>query len=198
MPTTYTEFTPSDAAIVLVDHQPGVLAFIKSFPIPQLSANAGTLAKLGAEMGIPLLVTSTREDLEFLGTTIEDIQKAAPDAYQNRVRRHGTLNAFEDESFVAAVSALGRQNLIIAGATTDVCLWHTTLSALDAGYAVHVAADASGSTSELADHVTYEKMRELGISVGTTWGTLFELYPNVTTPEGQRAEAVAANALVAV
>lgn len=198
MPTEYTQLTPANAAIVLVDHQPGVMAMVKSVPAEELTANVAILARLGEELKIPLLISSTREDLEFLGTTIEAIQHAAPVAYENRVRRAGTLNAFLDQKFVQAVKALGRPNLVIAGILTDVCLWHTAVSAVQAGYKVQLVADASGTTSTLADEVTYDRMRDLGITVGTTFGTLFELYPDLSTPEGQRAEAVASGMPLAV
>lgn len=189
------KFTPSDAAVVLVDHQPGVVAMVKSVPAPVLSANAGLLARLAEEMGIPLVVTSTRENLEFLGTTITDIQKAAPKAYANRVKRAGTLNAFHDPAFVAALKSTGRKNLVIAGVLTDVCLYHSVVSAIEAGYFVTVVADASGTSSELADRVTYDELRDLGAVVTSTYGVLFQLYNDLGSTEGKRAEAIAAGSV---
>jgi nicotinamidase-related amidase len=197
MPTVYQPFTPADSAIVLIDHQPGVVAMVHSVAHEELAANAAILARLGELQDLPLLITSTRENVEFLGTTIEEIQDAAPVAYANRIRRAGTLNAFLDPAFVEAVKGLGRQNLIIAGILTDVCLWHSAVSAIEAGYTVQVVADASGTTSVLADTVTYDRMRELGITVATTYGILFELYPDLSTPEGQLAEVAASGQPVA-
>lgn len=72
-----------------------------------------------------------------------------------------------------------------------MCLWHSAVSALEAGYRVRVIADAAGTTTELADRVTYDRLRELGVEVGTTFGTLFELSSDLSTPEGQRAESIA-------
>ena len=66
---------------------------------------------------------------------------------------------------------------------------NTALSAAGAGYHVHAVADASASTSVLADTVTYDRLRDRGVTVGTTMGTWSELYPDVSTPEGQRSEA---------
>ena len=195
MSTTHLPFKPNDAAIVLIDHQPGVLHMVGSLPADTVTMNAGILARLGEELGIPTVVTSTRESLAFLGTTLESIERGAPTAYAERVRRDGTLNAFHDPAFVAAVEKTGRRNLIIAGLLTDVCLLHSVVSALDAGYRVQVVADASGTTTPLADAVTYDRMRALGAVITTTYGALFELFPNLSTPEGQRAEAVASSAL---
>lgn len=36
-----------------------------------------------------------------------EIAEAAPKGYENRVRRDGTLNAFDDPAFAAAVAAPG-------------------------------------------------------------------------------------------
>ena len=198
MPANSTPITPSTSAIVLVDHQPGVAAWVTSVPAEQMAANAAILARLGEELRIPLLITSTREDEGFLGTTIEEIQHAAPAAYQNRIRRGGTLDAFLDPAFADAVKALGRPNLIIAGLTSDVCLANTALSAVAAGYHVHAVADASGCTSVLGDTVIYDRLRERGVIVGTTMGFWSELYPDLSTPEGQRAEAAVQGRPIAV
>ena len=102
MPTNSTKLTPSNSAIVLVDHQPGVVGWVKSIPAEQLAANAAILGRLGEQLHIPLLISSTREDEGFLGTTIEEIQKSAPIAYENRIRRGGSLDAFIDPAFVEA------------------------------------------------------------------------------------------------
>ncbi len=191
MSSPHVAFTPSDTAIVLVDHQPGVLAMVKSLPAAVVTANAATLARLGEQMGIPLVITSTRETLEFLGTTLKEIQAAAPKAYAQRIRRPGTLDTFHDKAFAAAVAATERPNLVIAGILTDVCLFHCAVSAVDAGYKVQVVADACGTSTALGDDVSYDRLRSLGVVVTTTYGVLFELYPDLSTSEGQRAEGVA-------
>ena len=193
----HTALKPTDSAIVLVDHQPGVLAMASSVPADQLTRNVGVLARLGEEMGIPLVVTSTREELEFLGTNLKSIQTSAPRAYAARVQRAGTLNAFDDTAFVKALQHTQRKNLVIAGLTTDVCLFHSVVSALEAGYKVRVVADASGTTSTLADAVTYDRLRDLGAVITTTIGILFELYSDLSTSDGQRAEKIAGAAFTA-
>ena len=191
MPEPHIPLTPQNSVILLIDHQPGVLDMVGSLPRETVAANVGILARLGEHTEVPLVVTSTREELGFLGTNIEEIQDGAPRAYADRIARQGQLNAFLDSRFVDAIKATGRQNLIMAGILTDVCLWHTAVSALEAGYHVRVVADANGTTTELADRVTYDRLRDLGVEVSTTYGTLFELFNDLGTPEGQVAEAIA-------
>ena len=196
MNPAHTPYTPADTAILLVDHQPGVLGMVGSLPKDVVTSNAGLLARLGEQLEIPLIITSTRETLDFLGTNLQTIQDGAPKAYAARIRRNGTLNAFDDPAFVRAVEKTGRRNLVIAGLLTDVCLMHSVISALDAGYNVQVVADASGTSTVLGDNVTYDRFRAMGAVITTAYGILFELYPNISSPEGQRAEAVANASLV--
>lgn len=82
-------FTPDNSAIVLIDHQDMMVGWINSLPREVTVANVRMLARLGNDMGIPLLVTSTMEDR--VGTNIPDIQELAPTAYANRIVRGGTL-----------------------------------------------------------------------------------------------------------
>ena len=186
-------FKPASTAILLVDHQPGVLAMTRSVPADQVTQNVAVLARLGEQLGIPLVITSTRETIEFLGTNLPAIQQGAPRAYAARIRRAGMLDAFADPKFVDALKKTGRSNLVIAGLLTDVCLMHTVISALQARYQVQVVADASGTSSVLADSGSYERMHDLGAVATSTYGILFELFPDLSTQEGQRAEAIAAD-----
>ena len=190
-----TRFTPENAAILLIDHQDMTVSWIKSLPKEVVIANVRMLARLGAEMHIPLLVASTME--ERVGSTIEDIQDLAPRAYAERVKRGGTLNCFLDAHFKAAVRGLGRQNLIIAGLTTDICCYHTTAGALGEGYTVQVVADACGSMSALSDQSTYARLRRDGAVITGGNQVLTELYQDFGTPEGQRAAAINMEEIVA-
>ena len=189
-------FTPHNAAIVLIDHQPGVMNWVKSLPVKLVEGNVAMLAKLAVILDIPLVVTSTREDEGYLGTTIKAIQENAPEAFAKRIKRGGTMDAFLDPQFAQAVAATGRRNLILAGVTTDVCLYHASKAALKAGYHIQIAADASGSLSSLADEATYERLRKLGAVVTSGLQILTELYPDFRTPEGVQADRVAAETLI--
>jgi nicotinamidase-related amidase len=189
-------FSPQNSAILLVDHQELTVNWVHSIPRETLQANVRMLARLGAEMHIPLVVTTTMETTQ-VGPTIKDIQTLAPQAYADRIRRGGTLSAFLDPAFAKAVKTTGRKNLIIAGLTSDICLMHTVESALRAGYKVEVVADASGSMTPLADEVTWARMRSMGAIVTDGNQVLTELFPDFGTPEGQKAAQINMEEVVA-
>ena len=106
-----TQFTPQNSAILLVDHQKMTMDWIYSQDKKNVENNLRMLARIGAELKVPLLITTTME--EQVGQTWEDIQKLAPTQYANRIKRGGTINCFIDAKFNAAVKALRKKKLII-------------------------------------------------------------------------------------
>ncbi len=181
-------FTPDNAAIVLIDHQDMTVSWIYSQPQATTVNNVRMLARVGAELGVPHMVTSTMEDA--IGTNIKDVQELAPDAYAARIKRGGTLNGFLDPAFVDAVKGLGRSNLILAGLTTDICLFHTARGAIEAGYEVQVVADACGSSSVSSDQNTFDRLRSLGATITGGNQILSELFTDFGTPIGAKAQQI--------
>ena len=188
-------FTTDNAAIVLIDHQDMTVGWIRSQPQTTTVNNVRMLARVGAELGVPHMVTSTMEDV--IGTNIKDVQELAPDAYAARVKRGGTLNGFLDPAFVAAVKGLGRSNLILAGLTTDICLFHTARGAIDAGYEVQVVADACGSSSVSSDELTFDRLRALGATITGGNQILSELFTDFGTEQGQKAQQINMDEIIA-
>ncbi len=179
------KFSTQNSAILLVDHQDMTVNWIYSQDKKSVVNNVRMLGRLGNDMNIPLLVTSTMED--NIGTNIKDVQEVAPEAYKNRIKRGGTLNCFLDHSFAEAVKKMNKKNLIIAGLTTDICLFHSVIGALEAGYNVHVVADACGSGSAMIDQITFDRLRKLDVVITSANMTLTELYTDFGTNEGQKA-----------
>ena len=152
------------------------------------------LARLGSEAGIPLIVTSTMESQ--IGPTIKDIQDLAPDAYAHRIKRGGVFDCFLVPEFADAVHKTGRNNLIIAGLTTDVCVFNTAKGARKAGYNVAVVADGCGSASALAADITFARLRDIGVDVTAGNQILTGLFETFDTPAGKKAEIIGFQELI--
>src|SRR5699024_556633 len=100
--------------------------------------------------------------------------------------RLGIVNAMSDAKFAAAVKDSGRQKIIIAGVTNDVCTVFPTLTLLDQSYAVQVIADAGGSPSKMADDMALRRMEAAGATLSGTNQTVAELAGDWSTPAGTR------------
>jgi isochorismate hydrolase len=108
-----------------------------------------------------------------------------PDAFAARIRRVGIVNAMDDD-FAAAVKATGRNKLIIAGVTNDVCTVFPALSLMREGFEVQVEADAGGSPSGIADDMALRRMERAGFTLTSTNQLVAEIVGNWTTPEGSQ------------
>lgn len=94
------------------------------------------------------------------------------------------------------VGAIGRQNLILAGLTTDICLFWAAYDAVRLGYHVMVVADACGTTSALGDEITFARLRQIGATVTVVNQCVTELVPNCGTAEGQKAQTIMADEII--
>src|SRR5689334_4840943 len=137
-------FNPSTSALLLIDHQVGTMQLIKNLSVELVRRNALALAKTAQLLGIPVVLTSSQEE-NIQGPLMPELQALLPIEFENRVRREGTVNAWNDQHFVNAVRKTNRQHLIMAGVTTDVCLVFPAISAVREGYFVQAVMDASGS-----------------------------------------------------
>jgi nicotinamidase-related amidase len=188
MPTVAPRFSPTDSILLLVDHQSTTLDWVKSLPKATVIASCRVLARMGVTFSIPLFLTTTMED--YVGATIPEIQEVAADAFAARFKRGGILSCFDQPELAAAVKATGRTNLILAGLTTDICLFWAARDAVRLGYNVNVIADACGTMSTLGDETTFDRLRALGVTVSVVNQIVTELENDFGSPEGVKAQQI--------
>ena len=124
------------------------------------------------------------------GPLLSELGQILPGAFAARIKRTGIVNAMDDESFAAAVKATGRNKLIIAGVTNDVCTVFPALSLAREGFEVQVVADAGGSPSRMGDDMALRRMERAGVTLTSTNQLVAELVGNWTTPEGSQVVQV--------
>ena len=185
---TFKRFTTTDSLIMLVDHQTMTIDWVKSLPKDTTIASCRVLTRMALDYGMPLVLTTTME--EYVGATIPQISELAPEAFSKRYKRGGELSCWDSSELRDGVKSLGRPNIILAGLTTDICLFWAAVDALQNGYSVMVVADACGTMSTLGDLLTYDRLRSLGITVTVVNQVVTELVKNFGTPEGQKAQKI--------
>ncbi|EAU87516.2 hydrolase [Coprinopsis cinerea okayama7 len=95
------------------------------------------------------------------------------------VRRSGEVNAWDNEEFRAAVRATGKDQLIIAGITTDVCITFLALSLVEEGYTVFANSDASGTFNVKTADEANARMRNALVGGGGGADIIFLLYSHI-------------------
>jgi len=179
------QFTPENSALVLIDHQVGTLQFVHTMSPETSLQNATMLAKAAKAYGMPVVLTTSQED-HAQGPTAPALQDALPEAYKNRVKRTGIVNAWADPNFSAAVRATGRKKLIMAAVTTDICLIFPAISAVQEGFEVLVVLDASGSSFDVQEELARRRMATAGVMLTTTNTAIAELVQDWSTPQGSQ------------
>jgi nicotinamidase-related amidase len=179
------QFTPDNCALVLIDHQVGTLQFVHTMSPETSLQNAIMLAKAAKAYGMPVVLTTSQED-HPQGPTAPALQEALPEAYKNRVKRTGIVNAWADPNFSAAVRATGRKKLIMAAVTTDICLIFPAISAVQEGFKVLAVLDASGSSFDVQEDLARRRMATAGVMLTTTNTAIAELVQDWSTPQGSQ------------
>ena len=173
MSKPYRRLDKNDAAVLLVDHQAGLLSLVRDIGPDAFKNNVLALADLAKYFKLPTILTTSFEDGPN-GPLVPELKQIFPDA--PFIPRPGQINAWDNEDFVKAVKATGKKQLIIAGVVTEVCVAFPALSALAEGFEVFVITDASGTFNEVTRHSAWNRMAEAGAQLMTWFGAACELH----------------------
>ena len=173
MRTPYVRLDKSNAAVLMVDHQTGLLSLVRDIDPDKFKNNVLAVADLAAYFKLPTILTTSFEDGPN-GPLVPELKESFPKA--PFIPRPGQINAWDNPDFVKAVKATGRKQLIIAGVVTEVCVAFPALSAIAEGYEVFVVTDASGTFNEITRHSAWNRMSEAGAQLMTWFGLACELH----------------------
>jgi nicotinamidase-related amidase len=173
MSRPYVRLDRNEAAILLVDHQTGLLSLVRDFDPDKFKNNVLALASLARYFALPTILTTSFEDGPN-GPLVPELKETFPDAPY--IARPGQINAWDNADFVAAVKKTGRKQLLIAGVVTEVCVAFPALSAIAEGYEVFVVTDASGTFNEVTRHSAWGRMSAAGAQLMTWFGVACELH----------------------
>ena len=158
-PKTDHLLTSENAALVLIDYQPGLVDGVNSQTKEILINNVVALTKAANLFELPIVLSTVGVSAGYQQETIHALLALLPDT--EPVDR-STVNAWEHEGFRAAVEATGRRKLIMGALWTEVCLVFPVLDLLREGYEVYAVSDSMGGTSVDAHERGMQRMIQAG------------------------------------
>jgi len=160
---------PERAAVVLIDLQEKLLPAIEGRE--RLLKNSFLLLRVAGTLGMPVVLTTQYR--KGLGDVVAEIREALPGVEPiDKV----TFGCFWNEGFLGRLGELSdRDQLVVAGVETHICVCQTVLGALEKSYAAHVVSDAVGSRSEANHRVGLTRMERAGALVSSTEMAVYEL-----------------------
>jgi nicotinamidase-related amidase len=133
--------TRGRAALFVVDIQDRLLPAMPAEIVARVIKHTTILIEAAARLGLPVVVS--QQYPKGLGTTAAPIEDALA-AAKPVVHRFDKLefSAAAAPGFAALAPKLGRDQWIVAGMETHVCVYQTVRDLVARGYQTHVAVDA--------------------------------------------------------
>lgn len=166
-----------DAVIVIIDVQER-LARVMPRRDETISAMV-LVARAGRALGVPVIVT--RQNPDGLGDIVPEIAEVvAPDA---PVIDKTAFCCCAEPSFLAALDAAGRRQVVLVGMEAHICVTQTALALLARGSSVHVARDAVCSRRDADHHGALGRLQAAGVEITSAESAVYELVGRAGTDE---------------
>lgn len=170
-----------NAALVLVDHQVGLMTGVRDYSIAELKHNIVGLAKAARVLGLPIVTTTTSSETLW-GPAFPELQEALPG--QSFIDRT-TVNAWDDPRVEAAIRATGRNKLIFAGVSLEVCAALPAMRAAREGFDAYVAVDASGTFNSTKRETGIIRLIQSGVVTADTSSLIVEILGDNASPNAE-------------
>jgi len=176
--------TPDNCVVALIDFQPQMLFGVTSIDRQSLISNVLGFSKAAKLFSVPTIL-STVETKGFSGYMWPQLQAQFPD--KTPIER-STMNAWDDENFVAAIKATGRKKIVLAGLWTQACVTYPSIQAIADGFEVYVVEDLCGDLDVSTHDAAMRRIEQVGakpvtwVQVMLEWQrdwALTETYPEV-------------------
>lgn len=165
--------TPSNHALVLIDHESQMAFPVVNIPVESLRNNVALIAGGSKIFKVPTLVTTVAEK-SFSGPVFPELAEAYPSSTTKYIDRT-TMNAWEDANAHKVMTGFGKKKIVIAGLWTSVCIVGPVLSAIADGYEVYVITDACGDVSREGHEMAIQRMIKYGAIPVTATQYVLEL-----------------------
>lgn len=172
---------PDNAALVLVDHQVGLMTGIRDYSIAELKHNVVGLAKAARALGLPVVTTTTSSETLW-GPAFPELQDALPG--QDFIDRT-TVNAWDDPRVEDAIRATGRGKLIFAGVSLEVCAALPAMRAVREGFEAYVAVDASGTFNTTKRETGMTRLIQSGVVIADASSLMVEILADNASARAQ-------------
>lgn len=179
----------ADAIVIAIDIQPALMRAIHD--ADRATANAKLLLQSAAILGVPVIATT--QNAPRLGGLDDEIAAILSSSTASSLEGTGecvtpvidkmTFSAWRSETFAAALSKLGRRQVVLCGVETHICVTQTALDLVAAGYQVHIAVDAVSSRTMEKHKLGMERLRDGGAYPIAAEAAVYEILGEAGTPQ---------------
>lgn len=164
--------------LVVIDMQDVFLSPIKVRKM--LEQNIGFLIEIASQLAIPVLATTQNQ--ERLGEMIPTLQSRLETPPFDKL----SFSAVQVEPFMSHLHSTGRGQVLLTGVEAHICVLHTALDLLRAGYRVFVPYDAIGSRTKDDWKFAVRRLERAGVIITSVESAVYEWLGAAGTEEFRR------------
>jgi len=129
--------------------------------------------------GLGVQVIGSEQYPKGLGPTVESLAAALGEAPAGKL----TFSCIRDEELRQSITDSGRQQVVVTGIETHVCVLQTVIDLIGGGFEVHVPHDAVNSRRPADKDWALQRMADAGAVITSTESALFELVERCDTAD---------------
>lgn len=179
MTTANSLLSASNSTLVVVDIQSKLSATMLVAEAQAMNTNSQRLLTAAGLLNIPVLVTEQYP--KGLGATDPAVAEYLPQP--SPIFAKTGFSCCAAEGFNTALAETKRQQVVLVGQETHVCVLQTALELLALGYQVHIVEDAVCSRKTEHKFYALQRMQQHGASISNYESVLFEWLRNANHPD---------------
>ncbi len=172
--------TPKETLLLIIDVQGRLAQSV--FQPEVLERNIKKLLRACKILDVPILLTEQYP--KGLGRTVDSLGELMPGTLPVEKISFSCCGTPE---FMRQLRSFNRNDILVAGMETHVCVYQTAVELLDFGYNVHLVTDCVSSRTEENKLLGIRCIEKAGASLTSTEMALFEL---LRVAEGERFKAI--------
>jgi nicotinamidase-related amidase len=160
--------TPKETLLLVIDIQGKLVPSIHQSD--RVIRNAGKLIRACKLLGVPVI--HTEQYPKGLGRTVDELQSLLD---RELPYEKLSFSCCGNDDFMKRLRNLGRNDILVVGMETHVCVYQTCVELLEFGYNVHLVTDAVSSRSEENRMLGIRCIEKAGAALTSTEMAIFEL-----------------------
>jgi len=171
--------TREGSLLLIIDFQQGMLKVMESWE--RIARKVNQLIRAADILGVPVLVTEQYR--KGLGETHSELLREikSPVVFQ---KEH--FSACLEPDFLSVVHSFNRDEIVVVGMETHVCVLQTCLDLIKSGFKVHLVADAVASRVRENRDIAIDLLRQAGAVVTSTEIVIFQWTCRANTEDFRR------------
>ena len=165
--------------LLIIDIQERLASAMPADVLENVIKNNNVLIKAAKELDVPII--HSEQYPKGLGNTVAEITEQLPETSVSIEKT--CFSCSEIEGFHDLLAKNKRQQIIISGMESHVCVLQTALQLQQKGYVVFVVEDAICSRKKFNHKNAIKRLRQSGVVVTNVESVLFEWLRDATHPK---------------